>query len=67
LSRFPPAKRLFLSAMWAGRLGVNLFFVLSGFLITMLLVNSRHRHDYYRRFYLRRILRILPVYLEVIS
>ena len=67
LSRFPPAKRLFLTAMWAGRLGVNLFFVLSGFLITMLLVNSRHRPDYYRRFYLRRILRILPAYLATLA
>ena len=67
LSRFPPAKRLFLTAMWTGRLGVNLFFVLSGFLITTLLVNSRYRHDYYRRFYIRRILRILPAYLATLA
>ena len=62
LSRFTQMQRLVLTATWTGRLGVNLFFVLSGFLITGLLQDSRNREDYYRRFYIRRALRIIPAY-----
>lgn len=42
--------------------GVSLFFVLSGFVITRILINNRNEPDYFKSFYRRRILRILPLY-----
>jgi peptidoglycan/LPS O-acetylase OafA/YrhL len=59
---FGPWARRFLSATQPGGLGVNLFFVLSGFLITGILMDSRDKPYFYRRFYTRRALRILPAY-----
>lgn len=67
-----------LAVLWAhfripglpgGFLGVDVFFVISGFLITRLILNEKDRSGRfsYRRFYLRRLRRLMPAALTTIT
>lgn len=66
---FPMENMTFFDHVFDGHLGVRFFFVISGFLITWLMLSEEKKDGSVnlKRFYLRRAIRILPVYLMFLS
>jgi peptidoglycan/LPS O-acetylase OafA/YrhL len=60
-------ERALMQACSYGSFGVDLFFVLSGFLITGILFDAKEKPGFFKNFYMRRLLRIFPLYYGVLA
>ena len=60
-------ERVIVGVTGYGSYGVELFFVLSGFLITGILYDAHDKPHYFRNFFMRRVLRIFPLYYGVLA
>ena len=56
---------IYRASLW-GWAGVDLFFVMSGYLVTTILLEEREKPKFLKRFYMRRALHIVPVYLLIL-
>jgi peptidoglycan/LPS O-acetylase OafA/YrhL len=68
--RVQSSSKLLMNVLAPGRLawsGVDLFFVLSGFLIGGILLDARQSPRFFKTFYIRRAYRILPLYAALLT
>jgi peptidoglycan/LPS O-acetylase OafA/YrhL len=67
VAHFTPSNAGFSNILYLGWTGVDLFFALSGFLITSVLIGLRGHDTPFKTFYWRRTLRIFPPYYLVLA
>src|SRR5580704_9327883 len=61
-AKLPRLLRYLQTLFALGWTGVDLFFILSGFLIGGILLEARNSPNYFKTFYVRRVFRIIPIY-----